>query len=173
MKKYIYAFFMCFFILPGLLSAETLQQAYQNAAPGLGYGRLIILDPSTVYTGGLSIVNEKIGIKGQGAIIDLGGDAIVVSGRATIDLDACVIINGGRGLSLHGSVTTLVTNCTFYGNQIGIRCFSETGMIEVVNTILSNSSQYGFASCEEVARTLHYLDAYQNTLGDYVEWCPG
>lgn len=168
-----------FYLLPvlillawGLLSAETLQQAYQNATPGLGYDRLIILNPGATYTGGLIITNEKVGIKGQGTIINLQGDSISASGASALDLDGCVIINGSKGLSLHGSSISLVTQCTFYNNQIGIYCFSESGIIEVMNTILANNSQYGIASCEEITRILHYLDAYQNTLGNYMEWCP-
>jgi len=160
-------------LLGGFLMGETLQQAYQNAGPGLGYDRLIILNPAATYTGGLSITNEKVGIKGIGTIIDLQGDSISASGMSVLDLDGCVIINGSRGLSLHGSASGIVTHCTFYNNQIGIRCFSERGIIEVMNTILANNSQYGIASCEEIGRILHYLDAYQNILGNYVEWCPG
>jgi len=161
------------FLLSSFLIGETLQQAYQNAGPGLGYDRLVILNPAATYTGGLSITNEKVGIKGVATIIDLQGDSISASGESVLDLDGCVIVNGSRGLSLLGGASAIVTQCTFYNNQIGIRCFSATGIIEVMNTILANNSQYGIASCEEIGRILHYLDAYQNVLGNYVEWCPG
>jgi hypothetical protein len=49
---------------------------------------------------------------------------------------------------------------------------SESGYIEVVNTMLVNNFSYGFAYEEHTIRVLHYIDAYQNLLGDYMEWCP-
>jgi hypothetical protein len=172
-KNRFYQLVLLLPILGGLLFAETLQQAYNNAPPGLGYDRLILLDPGIVYTGGLAIMDEKVGIKGLGTIIDLQGDSISAGGASVLDLDGCVIINGGKGLALRGNSSALVTHCTFYGNQIGIRCFAAGGMIEVKNTILANNTTYGIASCEEISRTLHYIDAYQNPQGNYMEWCPG
>jgi hypothetical protein len=169
-------FYLMFLLLPlcgSLLFAETLQQAYNNAAPGLGYDRLILLESNIIYTGGLAITGEKVGIKGLGTVIDLQGDSIFADGASVLDLDGCVIINGGSGLSLQSSASALVTHCTFYNNEIGIRCFSAGGMIEVMNTILANNTRYGIASCEEISRSLHYMDAYQNLQGNYVEWCPG
>lgn len=156
-----------------VISAGTLQQAYQNAQPGMGYDRLIILDPDSVYTGGLAISGEKVGIKGFGALIDLAGDSIFVSANSQIDLDGCVIINGSAGLAATGMVSGLITQCTFYNNGIGIHFRSTEGIIEVKNSIIANSSRYGFACEESSYRVLHYIDSYQNMLGDYVAWCPG
>ena len=83
-------------------------------------------------------------------------------------------INGGNAISVgvNENVTSMINQCTFYNNGIAIRFMTKTGAIEVVNTILSNNSIYGFACSHETARTLHYSDAYSNG-SNYVEWCPG
>ncbi len=151
----------------------TLQEAYQNASPGLGYDRLVLLNPDSIYTGGLNIVDEKVGIKGFGAIIDLNNDSISVTGQSIIDLDGCVIINGAAGLYLDGPVVSRVSQCTFYGNQYGILIKSGDASIVVYNTILAHQFRYGFACQKSTQRILYYLDAFQNTQGNYVEWCPG
>ncbi len=171
-KQLLFSLIVFCFLFAALF-AGTLQQAYQNAQPGLGYDKLIILDPDSIYTGGLSVNGEKVGIKGFGAIIDLGGDSIYVTGNSQIDLDGCVIINGTAGLAVSGAVSSLVTHCTFYQNGIAIHFRSVEGMIEVKNSILANSTRYGFACEESTFRILHYIDAYQNALGNYVDWCSG
>jgi nitrous oxidase accessory protein NosD len=152
--------------------ATSLQQVYSDAQPGLGYDRLLILHPDSMYSGGISVTNEKIGIKGYGAIIDLAGDSINVSGESQIDIDGCVIINGGSAVAAHGTVNGLITQCTFYGNQIGIH-FMSSGCMEVMNTIISNNSRYGYACDETSVCILHYLDSYQNSQGNFMEWCSG
>ena len=160
-------------LIPFIINATTLEQMYQNAGPGLGYERLILLEKDSVYTGGITIDSVSVGIKGNGAIIDLAGDSISVNGNVVFDMDACVIKGGYAGLVLRGDATSKISHCTFYGNQFGVLCDGHTGMIEMVNSIISNSLEYGFACCEETARKLHYIDMYQNGQGDYVEWCPG
>jgi len=171
-KQLLFSLILLPFLIATLF-AGTLQQAYQNALPSMGYDKLIILDPDSIYTGGLSITGEKVGIKGFGAIIDLGGDSIYVSGNSQIDLDGCVIINGAAGLAVTGQVSSLVTHCTFYNNGIAIHFRSVGGTIEVMNSILANNSKYGFACEESTYRLLHFIDAYQNILGNYVAWCSG
>ncbi len=133
----------------------------------------MILQSDSIYTGGLSVTHARVGIKGQGAIINLLGGTIAVTGTSEIDLDGCVIINGSSGLYGIESVTARITQCTFYGNQIGIHFMAASGMIEVVNSIISHSTQYGFACEESTVRTLRYIATYNNAQGDFVEWCPG
>jgi parallel beta-helix repeat protein len=164
-----------FFFLFGLstLTAATLLEVYQQAQPGLGYDKLVMLEPDSIYTGGISITNQKVGIKGRGAIINLNGGSIIVSGESQIEVDGCVVINGGNGIYASGNVSCLVSQCTFYGNNVGIHFLSATGMVTVVNTIFSNNTQYGFACDQNSYRVLHYLDAYQNAQGNYKEWCSG
>ncbi|MCK5077633.1 MAG: hypothetical protein KAR38_14725 [Calditrichia bacterium] len=153
---------------------KVLNDVIQDAQPASGYDKLLILDPNEVYTGGLIIVDTKVGIWGNGAILDLQSDSIAVRGNSQINLDGCIITNGGNAISVgvNENVTSMINQCTFYNNGIAIRFMTKTGAIEVVNTILSNNSIYGFACSHETARTLHYSDAYSNG-SNYVEWCPG
>lgn len=171
MKKLL-PFIVLFAFLVSLSFATTLQEVYTNSLPGLGYDRLLILNADSVYNGGISINNETVGIKGNGAIIDLNSDSIYVFGESQIDIDGCVIINGKSGLAAHGIVNGLISHCTFYGNEIGIHFMSD-GMIEVVNTIISNSTRFGYACDETSTCILHYIDSYQNTQGNFMEWCSG
>jgi len=172
MKKILLSTFLLLLFVSLSFAATTLQQVYQNAVPGLGYDRLMILHPDSMYTGGISVLNEKVGIKGYGAIIDLNGDSIFVDGESQMDIDGCVIINGNSGLAAHGSANALITHCTFYGNVIGIH-FMSAGCAEVMNTIIAYSTLYGYACDETSVCVLHYLDSYQNTQGNYMEWCSG
>ena len=171
--KPILIFFLLLFN-SSLIRAGTLLEAYQNALPGMGYDKLIILDPGSVYTGGITITDEKVGIRGNGAMIDLvGGSQILVNGQSTIEIDGCVIVKGTYGLHCEGEVSAYISQCTFYANDIAISYMSTVGSIEVYNTIISNSNQYGFACHEDSYRILHYIDAYANTGGNYMEFCPG
>jgi hypothetical protein len=171
MKPYCLYFLIFLLLLPWSIQAATLQEVYNAAQPGLGYDKILELHRDSIYSGGLAILDEKVGIKGHGAIIDLQGNSIIVTGNSTIDLDACVVINGTYGIDAQDDVQALITHCTFYNNQVGIHFMSESGSIEVINTILSSNYQYGFASDEHSKRTLHFIDAYQNPGGDYMEWC--
>lgn len=157
-----------------LIRAGTLLEAYQNALPGMGYDKLIILHPDSIYTGGLTIIDEKVGIRGNGAILDFaGGGSIQVNGKSTIEIDGCIIINGSYALNCEGEVSAYVSQCTFYNNDMAIYYMCTVGSIEVYNTIISNSRQYGFACHEDSYRILHYIDSYANAGGNYMEFCPG
>jgi hypothetical protein len=163
------------FILSLLFSwgtqAAILQEVYNTAQPGLGYDKLLELHADSIYLGGISITNERIGIKGHGAIIDLQGSSIIVNGTSVIEIDACIIKNGTYGIDAQDNVRAYISHCTFYNNQTGIHFMAVSGSIEVMNTILSNNYLYGFACDEYIHRKLHYIDAYQNAGGNYMEWC--
>ena len=171
-KSYFMLLIPLLLVITGI-KAGTLENAYQNASPGLGYDRLLILNPAEIYTGGLTIIDERVGIKGNGSIIDLQGSEIHVSGNSVVEIDGCIIINGSFGLNVEGSVNALITHSTFYGNDMGIYYMCTAGIIEVYNTIVANSTQYGFGCHEESQRILHFLDMYQNNGGNYMEFCPG
>ena len=162
-----------FILLTTLLPAKTLQQAYEDAAPGMGYERVILLTPNSIYSGGLTIENETVCIKGHGAIINLERDSILVLGDAKIEIEGCVIYNGDIGLSVLEEASAYIDHCTFYGNDIGIKFYSYQGKIEVVNTIIAFSHRYGFACRKEGEKILHYINCFQNRRGNFVEWCPG
>ncbi len=173
MKKIVILLLSALILLPLSVYPETLQEAYNNAIPSIGYNRLLELDPGTVYTGGITIFSGIIGIRGNGAIIDLQGGSISVAGEAQLEIDGCIIINGANGLLMQDQVSAYVTHCTFYGNQVGISYMVTGGLLEVSNSILAFNTQYGLTCDEGSSVILHYLDAYQNAQGDYMKWCSG
>jgi hypothetical protein len=140
----------------------------------MGYDKLIILHPDSTYTGSLTILNEKVGIRGNGAIINLaGGNYILVTGESTIEIDGCVIRNGFYGIRCEGNINAYISQCTFFRNDTAISYMTTAGSIEVFNTIISSSNGYGFACLDESNRILHYIDAFGNVGGDYMAFCPG
>ena len=77
----------CLNILFGILifsffvKGSTLQEMYNNAQPFGDYDKLIILQNGVIYTGGFIQDVGKVCIEGNGAIIDLIGENIVVDGE--------------------------------------------------------------------------------------------
>jgi len=173
LKQYL-CFMLVIILFRGGFAAVHLSDVYQQAEPGAGYDKLLVLEQDSVYTGGLSISNIRVAIRGNGALINLQNGSIIISGEAQLDLDGCVIINGSYAISVNenDNVSSFINQCTFYNNNIAIRFMTKTGNIEIVNTILMNNSAYGFACSHETSRMLHYIDAYGNE-ENYVEWCPG
>jgi len=165
--------FILLLLMPVLLFGGSLEDIFQAAQPGMGYDRLIILEKDSLYTGGISIYNESVGIKGNGAIIELNGDSISVKGKSRIEIDGCVIKGGYASLVLRDDASCYLSHCTIYGNQYGIYATRHYGLVEIINTIISNNSVYGIAISEETARKLSYINMYQNSLGNYYEYCTG
>ena len=102
---------LCLIILaPSAGAATTLREAVQAAGPANGYDRWVELETGVVYRGGLlngpifrpysdtpfGPAGEDLRIVGNGAILDLQGGQICVSFcNNRLDIDDCVIINGG------------------------------------------------------------------------------
>ena len=123
--------------------AVSLREAYEAAAPGSGYDRVITLQTGQVYTGGLLIgpvlsprgwglegePGEDVKIIGNGAILDLRGEQICISYCDNrLDIEDCVILRGNvrfRGIDTfdHYEIPTgSVRYCTFYGpHDYGVR----------------------------------------------------
>lgn len=100
------------FLLTGLTvgEASTLREMYELAGPQGGYDKWIELETGVVYTGGLLIgpifypysdtpvgeSGQDVRIVGNGAILDLQGEQILISFcNNRLDIEDCVIINGG------------------------------------------------------------------------------
>ena len=49
----------------------TLQEAYENSESAFGYDKYVVLEPSSIYTGGVGIYEGSTYINCQGSIIDL------------------------------------------------------------------------------------------------------
>ncbi len=105
-------------------------------------------------------------------MINLLGYEITVSGVSLLEIDGCAIVNGYFALDVSGTADVLVSQCTFYSNERAINYMSTLGRIEVYNTIITNSREYGFACLDDSYRILHYIDMYENADGNYMEFCP-
>lgn len=170
MNKQLFSFWLVC-IIPLALWAESLNSVFQNSGAAAGYDKLVELKAGQVYTGGITAQGGNILIKGNGAVIDLQGERLTFRGLTRVTLTGCIVINGSDGMLCQDSVTALVIQSVFYNNHFGIRYESPYGQIEVYNTILAKNSQYGFACNDGNAAILHYIDAYQNGLGNYAKFC--
>jgi len=135
-----------FFLLANLFLIP-LQEVYEQAGSGEGYDKLLILEPDSFYTGGLTIEEGiTVCIHGRGAIIDLMGESITLTGSLTLlDIDHCVIVGGERGLFYGYGAHGKVINNTFYANSYGIQA-TNSGEITIKNNIISNSDIFGIYS---------------------------
>lgn len=134
MKRWFGIVAALFCICP-LVCATTLKEMYDLAGPASGYDKYIELQTGEVYTGGLYIgltfnritaefegdEEYDVGIKGNGAVLDLQGGEICISYcENRLDIDDCIIINGDirfRGVSGSGynaKPTGSVEYVTFY-----------------------------------------------------------
>ena len=101
--------FVCIFVLLSSLSSISLKELYEQAKPENGYDKYLELETGQVYEGGLLMgkslgmvaheqeEEEELDVKivGNGAILDLQGSEICISGCENIlDIEDCVIING-------------------------------------------------------------------------------
>ena len=82
------------------LRGESLYEVYQNAGPGNGYDKYMVLNPNVIYTGGFGTSVYSVLLEGNGAVIDLqGGTGIWMSGDESssppLVIKRCTIMNGG------------------------------------------------------------------------------
>ncbi len=81
-------------LFSSIVKATSLQKMYDNAQPYGAYDKLIILQDDVIYTGGFIQDVEKVCIQGNGAIIDLLGENIVVDGEnKEIEIHHCIFIS--------------------------------------------------------------------------------
>jgi hypothetical protein len=159
-----------------LLSAPALamhlQDAYEQAGPGEGYDKLVVLDPGQLYTGYLLVnANSSCGLRGNGALIQLDPGAQIWAGsNSRLDVDGCVITGGTYGLSLDYTVSSRVENCTLVGNGVGIRTW--VADVTITNCIIAENAQYGIACREGSEPTILYNDVWGNGELNYAAFCP-
>jgi hypothetical protein len=158
--------------LPQAVSAATLQSAYTSAGPLNGYDKYVELSGTITYTGGLTIpTGDAACIKGNGATIDLQGSMIHVGGNTTsLDIDHCVLVNGGNPIYGPGQAALnfvassgSVTNNTIHGNTVGVRVYlASPGVVSVKNNIFSDNTQAGVI-CELGSEAdISYNDGWNN-----------
>ncbi|MFZ0389220.1 MAG: right-handed parallel beta-helix repeat-containing protein [Calditrichia bacterium] len=170
MKSGGYLFiFLMLFSLSGF--AVPLSDVYQAAQPGAGFDRVLQLEAGEVYTGSQVIFGEKVAIRGNGAIIDLQGGAIIAIGSGLLDIDGCVLINGSDALSIADNMRTTVSNCVFYGNTNGIQHTSYMAPLKISNSIFMNQQNTAVSVYEENLVHMEYNVAYNNSGGHFLAGC--
>jgi len=159
--------------------AKSLQQAYEEAGPGDGYDKLLILDPQIKYTGGCGVLmGKKSCIRGNGAMVDLDGGSIQAGGTGTqLTITACCLMNGGY----YGAVNVINgANAVVDGNTVcknnglaAIRVW-EYSTATIKNNIVWGNKTYGIAK-HDYTGTLQilYNDVENNPGGNYMYFCPG
>jgi nitrous oxidase accessory protein NosD len=153
--------------------AESLQAVYDAAGPGEGYDKLLVLDPATLYTGGLSVDRGvRSCVHGNGARIDLQYKSIWVAGYETgLDIDHCVVTGGYSGLYIAEDADAIVRNNTFVGNGYGVTCWIGSFDTVIENNIMVGNSVYGVYCREYFEPFLQYNTVWGNTQGNYMKNC--
>ncbi|TKJ39069.1 hypothetical protein CEE37_11640 [candidate division LCP-89 bacterium B3_LCP] len=160
-------------LLSGQVLAIPLQQAYNDALPGAGYNRMIYLDPAETYTGGLTLADETVCILSCGALIDLQNSRIIIEESASLDVYGVVLTNAdGAALEYQDAGHGWIDHCTFAGNYEVVYFWIGSDMM-LTSNIFSYSSHYGIYCHEDVNRWMAFNNAWNNTSGNYKEYCPG
>ena len=111
--------FKYIFLLSFNIFAITLQEAYNNSDSFQEYDKYVILEPNSIYTGGLGIFEGNVYINCNGSTIDLQeGNGIWVYADETypsnLDVEHCTIINSlYYGVSYGGTSHGSIKNCNF------------------------------------------------------------
>ena len=165
--------------LISLSLSTTLQEAYDNAEPGNGYDKYIILESNQIYQGGIGIFEDSVYINCQGSIIDLmnGGGIWLYADEyynASLDIEYCTIYNGENfGIDYAGISTGNVSNCNFIKNDIGLTLHDNSYVI-LKNSNFIDNNIYGLGIItEEPILEVSYSNFWDNFEGDCMENCPG
>lgn len=162
-----------------VVGAKSLQQAYDEAGPGEGYDKLLILDPNVTYTGGVGVLQgKKSCIRGEGALCDLQNNQVFISQPGTEALiTGCCFINGTNGDAaiavLDGAKAVIDGNTVCKNGSDAIKVW-DGSTATVKNNILFGSVRYGFATHQtSYFNVLISYNDVHNTSGNYMYWCPG
>ena len=157
----------------------TLQEVYNEAEPGNGYDKYVVLDPNQIYEGGLYMFEGSTYINCQGSTINLnGGAGISIFAddyyNATLDIEYCTIYDGETyGINYTGSSSGNVSNCNFVSNDIGL-VLMDYSEVNLKNSNFMDNHRYGLGIISEEP-ILHatYSNFWNNSEGDCAENCPG
>jgi hypothetical protein len=167
-------------ILGSRAHPATLKEMYDKAPAAHGYDRYIELETGITYTGGLMIGRTfnritaefegdeclDVRIRGNGAILDLRGEEICISYcKNRLDIDDCVILNGGirfRGMNsstFQEQPAGSVRYITFYRPEdYGVRLLGAGQDILIERNITAGTKDTG--------PDFNYLSGYPN------DWLP-
>ncbi len=153
--------------------AKALQDVYDQAGPGEGYDKLVILDPFESYTGRCDLLEgKKSCIRGNGALIDLKFGQVVASGSGTeLFLTGCCLIEGNAAVSVQNGAEAVIDGNTICKNVMGVKAWQSKSCTLKNNIIYGND--YGVTREEYTSTYILYNDFDNNPKGNYVYWCPG
>ena len=166
------------FSLLGTLFSTSLQEAYNQADGYDNYDKYVILNPETIYTGGLGIYEGNVFIDCNGATIDLqSGQGIWVYADeqypSSLDIQECSITNGlYYGLSYGGISNGNVINCNFHSTNFGIKLFDETNVF-ITNSIFIDQQSMGIGVYTEDPTINGDYIVFWNNEDNCMENCPG
>ena len=144
------------------LRGESLYEVYQNAGPGNGYDKYMILNPNVIYTGGFGTSVYSVLLEGNGAVINLqGGTGIWMSGDESssppLVMTKCTIINGGYyGVNFSGYGNHEIIDCNFindvWGIQVGEHSYTTIRNCNLIDNtyglaIIGLESEVNLANC--------------------------
>ena len=171
---------MIFILLTiSILNAITLQEAFNDASSQNGYDKYLVLNPDSIYYGGLGLYEGNIFIDGQGAVIDLQSQGgIWIYGDeyypCNLDIQFCSIINGEYyGLSFGGTSTGNIQNCNFINNDMGVKLY-DYSEVNITNSNFIDNTTYGLGIyTENPICNISFCNAWENGEYDFMENCPG
>ena len=164
-----------------MLQGITLQSVYDDALPGNGYDKYMILEQNITYTGEIGVYEGSVFIEGNGSIVNLNqGLGLWVYAEenypASLYIEYLNIVNGGyNGITFNGSSTGNISNCNFIQNEFGIQIMDESNVIVNNSNFISNN-QYGVAMRGTTSHfEINYSNFWENNLGcgGYNENCWG
>lgn len=156
----------------GTMGAVTLQSMYDQAGPGEGYDKLVILERGQVYTGGLTVQpGVTCCIRGNDAVCMPGGLDIGVYTGATLDIFDTVI-TGHRVIWYHSGSQGIISGNTISDGAQGIKAILASVTIE--NNIIANNIGMGIAvDTSSAPPYIQYNDVWNNLEGNYMSYCSG
>jgi parallel beta-helix repeat protein len=179
--RYLVVLLALALVVPAAL-AKTLESAYNEAGPGEGYDKLLVLDPNVTYTGGCGMLQgKKSCIRGNGALCDLNGGQFFVSQPGTqLDITGCCLIDGGEygAIYVADEATANIDGNTICKSGVGIYAWAYATATVKNNIIYGNDrsggSNYGIAKHQNTSSlNILYNDADKNPGGNYMYFCPG
>jgi hypothetical protein len=164
-------------VLAGAASAMDIQDAYDACGPAEGYDKYLELNPTTTYTGELTVDQGKDScIKGNGAVIHLddNGRIIAVGSGTQLDIDHAVIYGNGSGygVRVEGGAKATIDFCTINNFHFGVYIWDFSN-VTLKNSITTNNFVYGVGYAEIAIVNITYVDAWNNGQGNYGKYCSG
>ena len=171
--------FICYILLFSFSFSMTLQEAYDLSDSSGDYDKYVILEPNTIYTGGLGIYEGNVFIDCNGSIIDLQlGNGIWVYADenypSQLDIENCIVTNSDYyGLSYGGTSIGSITNCNLINTNFGLKLFDNSDVV-VTNSIFSSNNTFGIGIYTELPNLeISYSLFWENVESDCMENCPG